>query len=118
MAARRRAVEFLAALCLLLPLASGGVANLRPESLATCVIAESPSDVALPAAELVYADFNPLVVSVRFPVTVEIRVRTDGSIDAAEIELAAGGTLPLAPSGREFYVDSDPRPGPPWLRGR
>jgi hypothetical protein len=53
-AARRRAVVFLAGLCLLLPLASGGV--------------------------------------------------TDGSIDAAEIDLAAGGTLPLAPSGREFYV--------------
>jgi len=106
MSARARAIGLLAGLGPWILSASGGLPppGPQPQLARACFLAESLRDAASAAAELVYADFDPLVLSPRFPAPVELRVRTDGSIDSAEVELAAGGTLPLSPSGREFYV--------------
>jgi hypothetical protein len=69
--------------------------------LALALFAEEahPSVALTPPAGKYYLDVNPLVVRADGNESVALRLYTNGSVTSAELELAAGPTVSLAPAG-------------------
>ncbi|HEX6737016.1 MAG TPA: hypothetical protein VF310_01970, partial [Vicinamibacteria bacterium] len=57
----------------------------------------------LAAATVQHLEFDPIVVNPRIPDAVALKLKAPPSVDSAVVELAAGGTVTLTPSGPNLF---------------